>query len=442
MALHGKSTIRLFDADTGKERERVQDSNIITNAISKILNPPLDYAYKSGWIKIANTISPIQTVGMGGILIWGDTITEDANIVVPPAGITPIGHAGDEYTGANPARGSYNSAESGAIEGGYRHVWDFATDRANGTIKCLSLTSKNGGNSGLTVGSDNIAAFADLGYVTQTLSSDSRSYRRILGDISRDRWAALDLSNGNLEYYSNFDSSQIGLETTYDHTTSCVDVISPGFTDFSDMNNNGIYSVSDSAVLWLALKKSNRNVWLASVNLLTGEKLSEVTIQLANADGYSQTNFSVCGVSTDYLYIAAQATNPPGGGTKYRFLRFDHSGVYIGEATPDYYSSTYSDCFRLNGEFWLALDMRERVRVEPVGDTFPKIRLYDSRNIPLYSYRNSAPLYAIYSSASSSHLESRLQLFYPYLASINNLAKPVTKTPAQTMKITYEITEE
>ncbi len=259
--------------------------NIITNAISKILNPPLDYAYKTGWIKIAETISPIQTVGMGGILIWGDNITEDANIVVPPAGITPIGHAGDEYTGTNPARGSYNAAESGAIEGGYRHVWDFATDRANGTIKCLSLTSKQGGNSGLMVGSDSISAFAALENVTEM--SQFVSDRKILGEISHDRWAVLNLSNGNLEYYSNFNSSKIGISTTYDSTTRQVGVISPGFTDFASMNNYGIDSVTDDAILWLALKKNGRNVWLASVNLLTGEKLSEATIQLAAANGYN-----------------------------------------------------------------------------------------------------------------------------------------------------------
>lgn len=440
MALHGKSTIRLFDADTGRERERVQNDNIITNAISKILNPPLEYSYKTGWLKIANTISPIQTVGMGGILIWGDNITEDANIVVPPAGITPIGHAGSEYTGTNPARGSYNAAESGAIEGGYRHVWDFATDRANGTIKCLSLTSKQGGNSGLMVGSDSISDFAALENVTEI--SQGVNSRKILGEISHDRWAVLNLSNGNLEYYSNFDSSKIGISTTYGSTTRQVGVISPGFTDFASMNS-GIDSVTDDAILWLALKKNGRNVWLASVNLLTGEKLSEATIQLAAANGYN-SDFYVSGVTPDYLYVIAQSTNPPNSQYSYRMLRYDHGGVYIGEATPDYLSSNYTSGFQLNGGFWLYYgDNYNYVRVEPICSVFPKIRTYNSGTYtPMYSYRDSAPLYVAYTSGGSLYLRSNLQLFYPYLASINNLAKPVTKTPAQTMKITYEITEE
>jgi hypothetical protein len=37
-------------------------------------------------------------------------------------------------------RGSLNTTESGAVENGYKFVWDFATDKANASINSLALT--------------------------------------------------------------------------------------------------------------------------------------------------------------------------------------------------------------------------------------------------------------------------------------------------------------
>ena len=52
------------------------------------------------------------------------------------------------YTGKNICAGSYNENESGEIENGYKHVWDFGTSQANGQISCACLTSHSGGIAG------------------------------------------------------------------------------------------------------------------------------------------------------------------------------------------------------------------------------------------------------------------------------------------------------
>ncbi|MFR0870098.1 MAG: hypothetical protein ACLSG5_01235 [Oscillospiraceae bacterium] len=62
-----------------------------------------------------------------------------------------IGHAGIANTNTDTSIGTYNANESGRIENGkgYRHVWDFASDKANGEISCICLTTKDGGTNGM-----------------------------------------------------------------------------------------------------------------------------------------------------------------------------------------------------------------------------------------------------------------------------------------------------
>ncbi len=153
--IKGKSTIQLFNAQTGKLEHQEENSNIVTKAIEDILNynDPFGLAVrrKNSYYP-QKTLYPFPTTAFGGIFLWNGNIAEDPSITMPPDGILETGHAGGQYSGTNQYRGSYNTNESGSIneEGrrGYRHVWDFGTDKANGTIKCLSLTSALGGDSG------------------------------------------------------------------------------------------------------------------------------------------------------------------------------------------------------------------------------------------------------------------------------------------------------
>lgn len=153
--IKGKSTIQLFSAKTGKLEHEEVNTNIVTKAIEDILNYNDPYGLGVRRTKTyfpQKTLHPFTTTAFGGVFLWNENITEDPNITMPPDGILETGHAGGQYSGKNQYRGTYNANESGSMseEGrkGYRHVWDFGTDKANGTIKCLSLTSALGGNLG------------------------------------------------------------------------------------------------------------------------------------------------------------------------------------------------------------------------------------------------------------------------------------------------------
>ena len=425
--LKGKSTIQLFDAKTGKEVKRVENENMITNAISNILNVPLDFYYSMGYKPIADMVLPIQTVGLAGLLIWDNTIPENADIVYPPENVREVGHAGDAYSGTNAYRGSYNSNESGAIEGGYRHVWDFATDKANGEIKCLSLTSRSGGNCGYHY--DDSTGY-NIRYIYQVCSNSS-VYGNILGRISKNKYAFINSTTGNtvkINYGSVFDSAKITLKETTGSGISIDDT-----KTFNVTNTYGDYAITklNKEPILYCSAHSGLNVWYCKINYDTGDLLTDTTVTLSIPDQYESAIYAVNGVNDDGIYVCLYDTTR----SNYNFCvaRFTLSGEFVCEVSDIHWSGKVSSYIYCVGDKWYVSD----TGITSPGDKLTVSSTYVSR-IQCYDYDTLAPLY-LCPSDDLSYSEVALALYNTYLGTINNLATPVTKTNAQTMKITYDL---
>lgn len=151
--MQGKSIIQMINPFTQKVEEQFENKNLITNAISNAFKTSVLYKNKfytdttiNNYIK---ELTPLATKGLGGILLWDNTLTEDIDLVDAPMTVNNIGRAGGGYSGSNEYRGTLNTLESGIITNGYRNVWDFDTGKCNGqTIKALTLTHRNTGNNG------------------------------------------------------------------------------------------------------------------------------------------------------------------------------------------------------------------------------------------------------------------------------------------------------
>lgn len=153
--LKGVATIQLFDAKTGKLQNEIREENMITNAVEECLNLPdyismgldVDENRSHNMVPYRN---PLADNFFNGILIYQNKIEENAAIVMPPYDNPEIGHAGDLTSAVLDHQGTYNTTESGVIQDGkgIRRVWDFSTDRANGKISCVCLTSRAGGTLG------------------------------------------------------------------------------------------------------------------------------------------------------------------------------------------------------------------------------------------------------------------------------------------------------
>ena len=208
--IKGKAKIQLFE--DGKLISETHEENMITNAVDNILNPP-DYIESGMDSENDRSFNPLRLfksniadTAFHGVIVCRDKIDENADNVMLPWTNAEVGHAGIATTNTDSSIGTYNENESGKIDGGYRHVWDFASDKANGEISCVCLTTKDGATGGyhdtfwdLSMGGTDLNS--------NSTSSFSSSYHTIVGrfisnnelDFTHYKWFYMDkLENGNV----------------------------------------------------------------------------------------------------------------------------------------------------------------------------------------------------------------------------------------------------
>ena len=154
--LHGHTKIILEDVNT-KEQQIYEDDNFVTNAFEELIQQRgiFGNVYKS-LLREEPSANEYDKMMMkyltGGIILFDGTFPEGEEgkkCIYPPAGISQVGmgRIATTYTGEQRMAGSYNNDESGWLNNhlGYRHVWDFTTNQANGDIASVSLTTATGG---------------------------------------------------------------------------------------------------------------------------------------------------------------------------------------------------------------------------------------------------------------------------------------------------------
>lgn len=150
--LKGRVNIKLFDAASGKLTKEVNGTNMLTNALDELYNKiPYQFGHavvgKNTSLNQLN-LSPIAHTALGGILVFPTTLTESASHIYETADSQPVAYASETAKGTGDTdakRGSFNTNESGNVTGGYKYVYDFATDEGNGTWDTVCLTSNLGG---------------------------------------------------------------------------------------------------------------------------------------------------------------------------------------------------------------------------------------------------------------------------------------------------------
>ena len=150
--LKGVCRIELTDVKTGEKKVTV-DENVVTDSIAQLFSLPQKYAIAkiNTRLSIFPTLTPAHGCFSGVVLLNNAISGTDTELKAKTA--FPVGSAVTAHAGSNtslPADdltcGVWNSEESGDVENGYKYVWDFPTDRANGDIACVCLTAASGGN--------------------------------------------------------------------------------------------------------------------------------------------------------------------------------------------------------------------------------------------------------------------------------------------------------
>lgn len=483
--IKGKSKIQLFDARTGKLEHEQTNTNIVTNAVQDLINDndPLGlgkltrmYSSSSGayYCKAydkRNFLSPLSTVAFGGVLLWDNTITEDPTITMPPDGVHEVGHAGDTYSGSNKYRGTYNSNESGALENGYRHVWDFGTDKANGEIKCLSLTSKSGGICGYQ-NDDKGNQESDPPYSYYQFNPDT-TYQTLNNNYNYIGFDAFEGAGAGAYLYfaKNGDGTFYGIKrSTTDYTKiQQITFANPSIMTLSKIPNRIIEAkdlitgINQYAYTYVYDNKIHE-IYRSGTSEIThktygldGAALNTVTVNTPQpmngncsasswntAVFYYGGSYYYCVSTSPWTYRKCSATGDDEGeaftlpkyGSDYYYYSalflVDNYGTGILMLTNTQNGGSAAGEFRHimhlypNGDFCIFKNGRPGQANTYYADRYPALTPFKSPFVYVYGANTSNILLCA---------DSR------YLATINNLSEPVVKTSAQVMKVTYEITE-
>lgn len=446
--MKGKTEIILTDVHTG-EQKKVLEQNMTTNALNDIF-------LQEGYMKDASEMygsdfQPIYQKMLGGILLFDKTLEENAANYFAPAGtnLTACGVYGVKNTTDDTLRGDYSSNESylDTEAKTMKYVYDFPTSKGNGTIASVCLTSANGGYSSYGAetngGTEQTAAyflgtggsrtFVPIGDeyafavdyqndVIYTLTPSTVSYQLQSVTIQKRRAHLKTLP----VTYSASDAGEV-LESKSVQLSS----LSSSYVWNYDTTANTLYFIANNDYSEI---KNGREFYIAAIPI--GTMIARI-YNITNRTGVS-LDYSTGGVYGGYLYIGGYNNNQNykinlESDTDYAQLSGVNTALNFQRCCFWNHGRIFALCGRLNSRSY------RLAAVDPVTNKarYTQNYLNDSRgNTKKWvAVTGSNVAFAVMNDGSGFLVPCN------YLATINNLSSPVTKTAAQTMKVIYTISE-
>lgn len=467
--LKGTTRIELTDVHTG-EVEVIEKPNLVTNAIPDLLQLNPDGYLFDGRYNLSDDLLPICPNAIGGILLYGEPLEEDPAKYYAPESNPLIGYSSNNVNSTTDAkRGSLNLNESGQLDDGtgYRFVFDFGTSQGNGNIASLGLTSKYGGVAGY--GSEYNATSTVIKLASKSAKTDAQNtmqYRAIANVVSIDADADIayfvrvsavnDIVVGKMRIGKLWLSGTTGpdLSSIVEFKVLTTKTFLPAITDnhayvafvdggdgyiwgFGHANNDKGNSSGVSNILWIKISKAD---WSFTEGTWSIDKRFHHFGDTYVTNKYDLINYSTyCIIYKGHLYCVDY--------WKSSIIKINLSNPsdleYI--ADPD-------------GETPVPTSVAAACEFNVVGDIlyfpggyFQGGVAYNTASAGASSYvglwNNLKPglqigPYLMGYNVDSSSITRNIYLMTPYLATINNLETPVTKTADKTMKITYILREE
>lgn len=487
--MQGHVSITIRNPD-GSIAAKAGGRNMITDAIRRLLNPPALMLRNSDTSYISSYFGRFMPIGeqcFKGITLWPEPLPEEPDCLVPPDPLAEVGHAGRGYAGESVKRGSYNSIESGAVEGGYKHVWDFNSNQANGTIRALAATLEAGGNRGWAPDIVNdegefiscVGSLAAIDYGRSVLRYSTCSSLIFPGITNPTSSAIVCIGfrkeEGQLVfYYGTRSYSSVTITKVAVRDDATIALMQPANVDFMNASDVAHFEnhsftleiapnfpqawfMTDSEILiptWV----SSSSYHLCRIDIATMEITAQVTISVPQGGTFgSSSSYTSHFVAGGYLYISnANASGWQNGAYK---INLDNLGDIQHVDIRTYNTSLNSTVPLLttmvlpNGIFVVNYGSGDGYLTGRLvhGDgqalcRFPRaISSTTSGVTRCFTDKDTLPfLYVNYYSSVSNNYNMLTPLLYylvPVFTSIYNLPTPITKSPGQTMKIEYTFLE-
>ena len=448
--LHGRTKIELYNPTT-KVKEIIKSENTFQGAKIATGMRNLGVANASILAGDDTRLRALWSQYVGGLFLFQNSITEGDSYM--SAGNKMIGNGSwNVINNQEPNElGSFNSVESSASASAITQVYDFSTQQANGQISCVALTSRLGGLIGYGNPSGEVYTVADVmweqyTYLIRSLNpsdAEDGGHRCIVG---------------NKYYRFNYDS------TTHKMTVHKWNVPLTQGSVFDWLDDTSLLDMS--SFHYSTIFENNSNSWNCipsggkiyfipenEFNIAVGGTIYYIEYNPANGTltEKSFTNSLSVALVGHYINIAH--------GLLF-FTIHNNYKIEVFDATTSVHVRTLetpndaqNHNYRNGGEFPNGLVVLTGIVssnstnknvtwfYDTVNDTF-----YPTNASGVYGMCSGGVTPLFYDSVTDCIWNSRrfdiVAVNNPlYLATINNLQSPVTKTAAQTMKVTYTLTE-
>lgn len=494
--MRGHTKIELTDVNTGEVTVH-EEENMLTSMYPRLWQP-----FGDGWSAgsyYAKNKAEFWDKAVGGVLLFDRNIDEDPTITMAPGSAVPIACAGAVVnTGTTAMLGSYNETESEHTQKRVKKVWDFATHQANGPIGCICLTSTVGGRVGyghmendvdlaasyreqsspygfgvditnpqatLAYCEDNIAYFIDYNNIVYSADYADVYVRNTKKLRFKKVYVPIDAYSVSVKLTNEvMEEIELDIPDTLANTLKTGTSAMYGAMSY-DKGNIYVF-LTDSAVAagatFYVIKIAVTESGLATPELITLTNTTGVQFTSLAFNYYTggyqyidnthfyiyNTNRNIYRISLSNPTDVQQIVDPEGNpavapvytGISYTFVRYFTNAsadyVYLQEAIfstntgSGYYYNRYTPCMinKKTGVMWETMISLDGLIPQPVANsTRPKLYPYiGDESVRLYVTTNGV-----------------FPFIAPnYLFTINNVSPTITKTAAQTMKITYTLTEE
>lgn len=455
--LKGETIIELTDVRTG-EVEVHKDSNMVTNALDIVLNTLSAVWLVDRFVACTKDKNyPLYDHLLGGVVLFPEALEENANNIWCPYTVDATGFASNKAnSGDDRRRGSLNPNESMPVLDsfgkavGYKYVWDFATSQANGVIASVCLTHPTAGYNWYgckdSPTNQRFVPYTAIEGIQSSAQNPHWYYpvRCFMADLEMGyiySWT----DDGKIIKMRSYPSPKMGLVETPIFVEGNPDNL---FTDAFDISTTEFWTfnqrrqflrLSDTEIIGISTNgsaSSPTTVKWINISVRTGaitEGSWSIQAPLCRSYGcvaisnghmmwVSNDRKSVYKINLDNIASVAQIL---------------YTGDGVIDVADNYTSVTaLPNGVVLGSNFYILNDI-----------LVPTVKFGDSQGNSLNFFTGfwaDCYYYSWYYYNGGSYggiARLNVGLIPQYLATINNLSSPVTKTADKTMKITYTITE-
>ena len=447
--MKGHVKIELFDHKTGKIKT-TEHENMLTNALA--YRAGLDSNDTLSLFGNENSILPLATKGLGGLLLFDGPLAEDVGNIHFPMNVHLTGCAG--RGAANPVsnlQGAIDNSASKYEDGRYTTVWSFLPNQANGVIASLALTQAKAGAAPFHMYRGNAWSTISSAYrqfVTMDLDTDTAYFSFNYQANATINFFKRKLSRHLLRVNSPFLGAE---EAVLSYDLSNETITDRNFWDISPDYDGYIYlcatqgNQSGNATVYLRRLKASADDFSFEEDTEFRQTLSLPEVYLYPSNGSKNNYMMALVVSHGFLYALSNDRK-----SVYRISLSDTS--QIRQITPDIDRFQMMDCgmyAHRGGGIWTELLYQVETTTGGTENRRTRAILYEDGEwrYDLGNYTNSAWNMRDFCGyvADDLRMFTGYYVYFDacqnYIGTICNLEEPITKTDSQSLKITYSLTD-